>query len=456
MEESNIRLAEAKLRAYKQEHVLKVLRNLPEAAKQKLAEQIERIDFERMFKALDEHHVSNQSSIANIKPIPFEDWDCYDAGEQHAFTEIGWELLSKGKIGAIVVAGGQGSRLGHEGPKGTIDIGLPSGKSLFQLQAERLLNLSRRAGMPIPWYIMTSPDNHEATVSFFQKHHYFGYSALDCFFFQQNTMPALDFEGKLLLTDDGAIKEVPSGHGECFASLKRSGAIANMKQRGLSWLFYYNVDNALIKVADPAFIGVAASHNHPIATKVIEKSDAKEKIGIVCMNNGRPAVLEYNEIPAEISEARTMDGHLFFSLGHISIHLFKLDFIEEHADADIPFHVASKKLDYQVRDGNAIMPDERNVYKLERFIFDFFPYADQLTVLKTRREDEFAPVKNKAGEDSPQSARNLVLAQQKRWLHAAGIQLEQLKHRDIEISPLLSYSGEGLNPDVLNELLTHI
>ncbi|WP_169090923.1 UTP--glucose-1-phosphate uridylyltransferase [Paenibacillus sp. PL91] len=451
--ETSIRLAEAKLRAYKQEHVLKMLKDLPKPAQQKLIKQIDRIDFERLFKALDEHNQSKKPDIASVTPIPYEDWDCYEEQEKHAFTEIGWELLRKGKIGAIVVAGGQGSRLGHEGPKGTLDICLPSGKSLFQLQAERLLNLSGSAGRLIPWYIMTSPDNHDATVSFFQKHQYFGYSALDCFFFQQNTLPALDLEGKLLLTADGAIKEVPSGHGECFASLKRSGAIADMKQRGLSWLFYYNVDNALIKVADPAFIGVAASHNHPIATKVIEKSDAGEKIGIVCLNHGRPAVLEYNEIPDHINEARTNDGRLFYSLGHISIHLFKLAFIEEYADADVPLHIASKKLDYL---GNKVMRDVPNAYKLERFIFDFFPYADQLTVLRASREDEFAPVKNKAGDDSPHSARQLVLAQHMRWLHAAGIRLDMLKQREIEISPLLSYSGEGLNIEVLNNPSSNI
>ncbi|OBZ13767.1 UDPGP type 1 family protein [Bacillus sp. FJAT-26390] len=402
---TNMRLVEARLRAYKQEHVLKVLKNLPEPAKQKLIAQVEQIDFERLFQALAEHNDSNKSSTANVTPIPFEDWDSYDEGEQRVFTKRGWELLRNGKVGAIVVAGGQGSRLGHDGPKGTFDIGLPSGKSLFQLQAERLLNLSKRAGHLVPWYIMTSPDNHEATVSFFQKHHFFGYPAADCFFFQQKTMPALDFEGKLLVTADGALEQLPSGHGECFASLERSGAIADMKHRGLEWLFYYNVDNALIKVADPAFIGVASTHNHPIATKVIEKTNADEKIGIVCLNNGRPAVLEYNEIPDEINEARTKDGRLFYNLGHISIHLFKFRFIEKHAGAELPLHVASKN----------------NAYKLERFIFDFFTYADQLTVLKAKREDEFAPVKNKDGADSPQSARELVLAQHQPWPQAKNI-----------------------------------
>lgn len=416
MLEPKINKMEATLLAYKQEHVLTVLRQLPQAAKEKLAAQIAQIDFETLFKSIDKYTRLPVSIKEPIKPISFEDWEDYEEREQAAYTERGWELLRAGRIGAIVVAGGQGSRLGHDGPKGTLDIGLPSRKSLFQLQAERLLYLSEKAGKAIPWYIMTSPDNHEATEAFFRSAAYFGYSAKDCFFFQQNTMPALDLNGKLLLSAEGMVQLAPSGNGECFAALKRSGAIADMKERGLEWLFYYNVDNALIKVADPAFIGVAALHNNPIATKVIEKTDAEEKIGIFCLKNGRPAVLEYTEIPDDIKAKRTKDGRLFYNLGHISIHLFKLDFIEEHADAALPYHVATKKMNVWDERGRLIKPAEPNAYKLERFIFDFFPLASQLTVLKARRQEEFAPVKNKTGEDSPQSARKLVMELHKRRL----------------------------------------
>ncbi|WP_235560867.1 UDPGP type 1 family protein [Bacillus sp. FJAT-28004] len=443
----HIRLAEAKLRMYEQEHVLKILARLPDQEKNILAAQIMEVDFVRLNKALAEHNQPKEvinDTIDTISAIPFEDWEDFEQGAKAAYTERGWELLRAGKVGVIVVAGGQGSRLGHEGPKGTLDIGLPSQKSLFQLQAERLLYLSRKAGKSIPWYIMTSPDNHEETTAFFHSLDYFGYPAEDFFFFQQNTMPALGHDGKLLLTEDGTLMLAPSGNGECFASLKRSGAIADMKRRGLEWLFYYNVDNALIKVADPAFIGVAAARNHMVATKVIEKTDVDEKIGILCLKNERPAVLEYNEIPAAIKDKRTKDGKLFYNLGHISIHVFKFDFIEDHADADIPFHAASKKMKYMDAEGNMISPTEPNAYKLERFIFDFFPLADQLTILRGTREEEFAPVKNKTGEDSPHSARKLVLSLHRNWLRAAGVPEEQLHGRDIEISPLISYDGEGL------------
>lgn len=404
-----------KLRAYHQEHLLDRLEGLPESARRKLSAQIEHMELDQLFAAIEKYKQAAKSSSGdNITPIDYEDWDRYEEQDKQAFTEQGWELLRAGSVGAVVVAGGNGSRLGHDGPKGTYDIGLPSGKSLFQLQAERLLHLSKRAGRTIAWYIMTSPDNHDATVAFFQAADFFGYPVEDCVIFQQNMMPAVDHDGKLLISEVGGIKLAPSGNGECFASLKRSGALADMKQRGVEWLFYYNVDNALIKVADPAFIGVAAHYNNKIATKVIEKTNPDEKIGIVCRQNGRPAVLEYNEIPETIRNERTKEGRLLYDLGHISIHVFKVTFIEEYADADIPYHVASKRVEYLDKEGHIIVPTKPNAYKLERFIFDFLPFAEKITVLKVNREDEFAPVKNKTGEDSPASARRLVLALHRR------------------------------------------
>ncbi|NIK78872.1 UDP-N-acetylglucosamine pyrophosphorylase [Paenibacillus castaneae] len=442
----------AKLLHYKQEHLLCIMETLSINKKNKLMEQLKHIDFEQLMTILQQKDQQKIQS-PNVTPIHYEEWDDYGEKEQDAFTQKGMELLHNGEIGVIVVAGGQGSRLGHDGPKGTFDIGLPSGKSLFQLQGERLLNLSTRAGKSIPWYIMTSPENHKDTLTFFQASHYFGYPPEDCFFFQQNTMPALDHEGKLLLSPEGLLQLAPSGNGECFSSLKRSGALADMKKRGINWLFYCNVDNALIQIADPAFIGAAAEYNHPIATKVIEKTNVDEKIGILCLNDNRSSVLEYNEIPEDLRNEKDENGRLRYHLGNISIHLFRIDFIEEHADTEIPFHIASKRMDCMDAEGRSLSPDEPNAYKLERFIFDFFPLAEQMTVLMGLRNNEFAPVKNKEGEDSPESARKLVFKLHREWLMAAGVPLEKLPAGDIEISPLLSYGGEGLNSRSVKELL---
>ncbi|WP_141499604.1 UTP--glucose-1-phosphate uridylyltransferase [Paenibacillus luteus] len=445
--EQRTRTAEDKLRTYNQMHLIERLQRLPEDERYKLAEQVDHIALDQLFKLLEEQKLAEVSAEASIKPIAYESWEKFEKQEQQAFTDRGWELLRRGGVGAIVVAGGNGSRLGYDGPKGTLDIGLPSGKSLFQLQAERLLHLSRDAGKIIPWYVMTSEDNHEATTAFLQASDYFGYPAEDCFIFQQNSMPAVGHDGQLLLSMDGGIKLAPSGHGDCFASLKRTGALGDMKRRGLDWLFYCNVDNALVKMADPAFIGVAAYYNRDIAAKVVEKTDGQEKIGIMCERNGRPAVLEYNEIPDEISNARSKEGHLLYHLGHISILLFKLDFIDKHADADIPYHMASKKMDHLDAKDQLIEPDKPNAYKLERFIFDFFPFTELITVLKVERHEEFAPVKNKAGVDSPGSARRLVLSLHRKWLIEAGVPPEKLKGRDIELSPLQSYGGEDLSSE---------
>jgi UDP-N-acetylglucosamine pyrophosphorylase len=451
--DNNLLFAETMLHKYKQEHVLRLLERLPAEEKARLIDQIQSVDFEQFISILNKKDRRIEEDSAYLTPIPYEDWDQYDKNQQDAYTQLGWELIRSGKVAVIVVAGGQGSRLGHDGPKGTLDIDLPSRKSLFQLQAERLLNLSRRADKYIPWYIMTSPENHQETVAFFSSSNYFGYPADDCYFFQQNTMPVLDHEGKLLLTASSELRLAPSGNGECFSSLKRSGALADMKKRGVTWLFYYNVDNALIKVADPAFIGVAASLNNPIATKVIEKTNPDEKIGFVCLKNKLPAVVEYTEIPNHFLKEREQDGRLTYHAGNISIHLFRYDFVEQHADAEIPYHVASKRMDYVDSAGNLMRPKAPNAYKLERFIFDFFPLASKLTVLMMKREEEFAPVKNKEGEDSPASARDLILMLHKKWMIDAGIPAEQLQSRAIEIPPLLSYSGEGLSAEIVKELI---
>lgn len=447
--DNHLLITETILNKYRQEHVWRLLERLSAEDKAPLINQIQRVDFEQLNAILNKKDRQIEDNSVHITPIHYEEWDKYDSIEQDAYTQLGWELLRLGKVAVIVVAGGQGSRLGHAGPKGTLDIGLPSRKSLFQLQAERLLNLSRRANRYIPWYIMTSPENHQETVAFFSSANYFGYPADECFFFQQNTMPVLDHEGKLMLTASSELRFAPSGNGECFSSLKRSGALADMKKRGVAWLFYYNVDNALIKVADPAFIGVAASHNNPIATKVIDRTNPDEKIGIVCLKNNIPAVMEYTEIPDRLLQERGHDGRLTYHAGNISIHLFRYDFVERHADIELPYHAAIKRMDYVNSKGDLVKPKAPNAYKLERFIFDFFPLAPKVTVLKMKREEEFAPVKNKEGEDSLISARNLVLNLHKKWLIDAGIPAEHVQSRAIEISPLLSFSGEGLSLELL-------
>ncbi|MCI3919179.1 UDPGP type 1 family protein [Paenibacillus sp. TRM 82003] len=438
--------------AYSQEHLLKYYSSLSEASKEKLLGQIEKLDYAALRELF--HHTKQPSvSIGGISPIEAYNSEDFSEEERKQLTETGWDRLRQGKVAALVVAGGQGSRLGHEGPKGTYDIGLPSGKSLFQLQAERLLNLSRRVGRSIPWYIMTSPENHQETTRYFQASEYFGYIPEDVFFFCQNVLPALDSGGRVLLSAKDEIGLTPSGNGDVFASMKRSGVLDDLKRRGVEWLFYYNVDNALIRVVDPLFVGTAAYHNHPIATKVAEKAYPEEKVGILCLKDGRPAVLEYMDVPKELMYATNSSGHLTYGLANLSIHLFRTDFIERYASTNIPYHVAHKAVKYIDDQGHPVQPASPNAYKFEKFIFDFFPFTERMTVLKIRREEEFAPVKNKDGKDSPATARRLVQELYKRWLLEAGAAPSVLEGRDFEISPLVSYAGEGLTPEVLKVLL---
>jgi UDP-N-acetylglucosamine/UDP-N-acetylgalactosamine diphosphorylase len=398
--------------AYGQLHLLQWYEQLDEAAQSRLLNQIESIDLEAIA-SLYEAAKQPAEVAGELAPMPAIDWESMPAEEQQVFAEQGLELLRTGKVGALVVAGGQGSRLGHPGPKGTFSIGLPKGESLFQLQAERLLDLSNQAGFFIPWYVMTSPENHDETVQFFSQHVHFGYPSTEIFFFQQAVLPAMDTEGRILLAAKDQIALTPSGNGEVFASLARSGALQDMKRRGLEWIFYYNVDNALIQVADTRFLGVASHHNHPIATKAARKAYPEEKVGILCKRNGRPAVVEYTDVPKELMYASDEQGELIYGVGNISIHLFRLDWIERHAGAALPYHAAFKKIPYLNGEGALQTPSEPNAYKFERFIFDFFPLVDHMTVLLMNRDEEFAPVKNQTGADSPETARQLVLKQQK-------------------------------------------
>jgi UDP-N-acetylglucosamine/UDP-N-acetylgalactosamine diphosphorylase len=429
-----------------QEHILQFYHQLSDSSRKLLLDQVESMDWARLQRLTKEALGKEASVPGELSPMEAYPWETYSPEEKRYFEELGWSKLRIGKVAAIVAAGGQGSRLGHPGPKGTFSIGLPSGKSLFQLQAERLLNLAARAGCPIPWCIMTSPDNHEETVRFFENHRYFGYSPKDLFFFIQGELPALDEQGKVLLAEKDRLNLSPSGNGEAFLALERSGILQELKRRGVEWLFYYNVDNAIIKIADPRFVGVAAHYGRPIATKAAYKVSPEEKVGILCKREGRPAVLEYTEVPFFLTQQRDADGKYLYGLGNLSIHLFRMDFVERHLGYPLSYHAAHKKLQTVDEAGHVMMPESPNGYKLEQFIFDYFPLADEMTVLVMDRMEEFAPVKNRTGEDSPETARRQVLDVHKRWRQAAGVDTRNWSDDKLEISPLDSYAGESLEP----------
>ncbi|MBJ6360135.1 UDPGP type 1 family protein [Paenibacillus sp. MAHUQ-46] len=431
----------ALLKIWRQEHLLEHYDTLPEVRKQELLEQILALDFEW----LRHLHMNNEKDtglqVSGLAPLSVQSLDDLKT-DRGNIEQTGWDLLREGKVAALLVAGGQGSRLGYNGPKGTLDIGLPSRKSLFQLQAERLLNLGRRAGTTIPWCIMTSPGNHKATFDFFAQHQYFGYDKEQLFFFNQAVIPALDHKGKIILETPWRICSVPNGTGGCISAMRSSGILDQLKARGVEWFFYYNVDNALIKVADPHFIGFAHTSGQPIACKVIAKRDADEKIGVVCLQDGRPSVVEYSDFPEQLKRQRDIKtGRLLYDTGNISIHMFQLQFLEKASRQQLVYKAVQK--DVQTFQGPV------RAYKYEAFIFDLFAYASGMSLVKVEREEEFAPVKNAAGPDSPEEARRLLLHVHQTWFEKLGVSEDLFKGREIEVSPLISYDGEGLAVDML-------
>ena len=394
--------------------------------------------------ANDLDKIQNSNKSESLEPLQGKAWEAFGIAERAAMANSGMRALREGQVAAFLVAGGQGTRLGHEGPKGTFQIGLPSGKSLFQLQAERILNLGRQAGKPIPWVIMTSADNHEATTSFFTAHKNFGVAEKDLYFFQQDQLPVVDGQGRILLDSMGGISLGPNGNGGCFLGLKKSGTLDALNNRGVKWVFVYSVDNALVKVCDPSFVGFAQASGLPAASKAVSKASPEEKVGVFCLRNARPSVIEYSEMTQEMLGAVDAKNRLLFSSANIAIHLFKLDFLSENADSTLPYHVAHKKIKRITSNGEIDNPTIPNAYKFELFMFDLFPRAPGMAILEVKREEEFAPVKNAAGSDSPASARELILNMHRSWAMNMGLSEVEIGDGKVEISPLISYAGEGI------------
>lgn len=368
---------------------------------------------------------------ADLKPMPFK--IASDDLRYDYWKETGEILLGKGQVAAFLVAGGQGSRLGFEGPKGMFDIGLPSHKSLFQLQAERLQNLAAQVGHAIPWCIMTSPLNHEATVNFFTENNFFGMDRQNIRFFEQGTICALTPEGKAVLDGDDHLALVPDGNGGCFRALAQSGTLAWLIERGVKYVFLYSVDNALCRVCDPAFIGALASEGRSMsASKVVHKANANEKVGIFAFQNRKPGVVEYSDLPEEYRDMTNPDGSLTFDGGNIAIHLFKIEGLRKLQTSKLPWHTARK----------TVCGIEK-CWKFEQFLFDAFPQLGSMMPFGVIREEEFSPVKNAEGNDSPKTARNMIGQLHRDWLRKANVEVNPRKL--YEISPAISYAGENLN-----------
>ena len=292
------------LEKYNQEHILKSYERLNEADKEKLLEQVLRIDFEQILNLYEKTKEKVEFKDSKIEPVPSVDSATLLEQERKKYTEVGEEIIKSGKLAAVTMAGGQGTRLGHNGPKGTYDLGLPSHKSLFEILCDGLKETWNKYGTVVPWYIMTSRENNDATVKFFEDNNYFGYPKDAVTMFKQGELPMVDEDGKLIIDENGFIKEAADGHGGIFESLYRNGALDDMKKRGIEWIFVGGVDNPLVRMTDVMFTGFAAANNYKAASKTIVKAYPEEKVGVFCKKDGKPYVIEYTEISEEMANER--------------------------------------------------------------------------------------------------------------------------------------------------------
>lgn len=453
----------ARFQKYNQEHVLSGYGQLFADQKEQLLDDCEQVDFEWLAlrrAELSAGRTAGSPSPATMTPAPVVTLrDRADRAEDMAkATRAGEEILRQGKAAAFLVAGGQGTRLGFSGPKGSYPVGPVGGRTLFQWHAEQILARSRRYGAAIPWYIMTSSENDQDTKRFFEDNGYFGLPQNDVFFFRQTMVPCLDFEGRLMLSSPSTLAMNPSGHGGSLSGLKSSGAIKDMKKRGIEVLSYFQVDNPLVTICDPLFIGLHTLAGAEMSSKVLEKSGPAERIGVACLLDGKPAVVEYIDLDEENQRAVDADGKLVYWAGSIAIHMINVAFADRVAEAGLPWHRSRKKVTHFA--GNRLIkPTEENAVKFETFVFDALPFAKTTVNLEVKREHEFAPVKNPEGIDSVVSARELLTNYFCEWLAAAGVAVPAHDITGgngawkpvVEISPLYSLDAgelaEKIKPD---------
>lgn len=455
---ANFETIRAELEAHGQDHLLRFYDRLSPDDQRALLEQIEGIDLDEIDEWV-EHHVRRTPEVeipSDIRPpeiVAGGRTVDEPSPELAGPRRRGEELIAAGKVAAFVVAGGQGTRLGYEGPKGCLEATPVAHKPLFQVFAEQILAARQRWDVSIPWYVMTSPTNDVPTRAFFRQHKYFGLPEEDVFFFPQGVMPAIGYDGKLLLSTPGRVAMSPNGHGGALPALRNSGALEDMARRGVEYISYFQVDNPLVHVLDAAFVGLHAERAAEMSAKSLPKRDPMEKLGNFCLIDGKVHVIEYSDLPEELARQTTDDGRLVFNAGSIAIHILSRSFVERlTADGKcrLPWHRAEKKVSHVDAKGNTVTPDEPNAVKLEMFIFDAMPLAEETVILETLRTEEFSPIKNASGPDSLTTSLHDQVRRAATWLEAAGVSVPRDADGQIaaalEISPLFADA-----PDVLKE-----
>ncbi|KAG8848043.1 UDP-N-acetylglucosamine pyrophosphorylase [Tulasnella sp. 330] len=456
-----------------QDHLFQFWPELSKLEQTTLCHQLKSLDVNRVNRvwqtAVDAEKagLSGTSDDEEIRPLPCDAFDTVidNPAKEAEWRKVGLKAIADGHVAVLLMAGGQGTRLGSSDPKGCYDIGLPSHKSLFQYQAERILRLQTVAeeenGKPkgsviIPWYIMTSGPTRKPTVAFFEKNHHFGLHAKNVIFFEQGTLPCLTMNGKILLDSKSRVAVAPDGNGGLYAALRAPispsshsthNVVHDLESRGIHYVHVYGVDNCLVRVADPVFFGYSISKQADCAAKVVRKTTPTESVGVVAMRGKHFSVIEYSEISKE--QAEQMEGdQLAYRAANIVNHFYTTEFLKqvESFEEKMAFHIARKKIPHvDIGSGEHLKPAKPNGMKLELFVFDVFPFAKHMVVLEVDRKEEFSPLKNApgTGTDDPETSRKDLLSQQRRFMEHAGATMEG--EIEIEISPLVSYAGEGLS-----------
>ena len=393
----------AKLKLYNQEHVLAYYEELSEEEKQMLLSQIDDTDFSMLASCKEEKKENGRGVISPLAAMQLSEI----AEKKDAYTAIGLEALKAGKVGAVLLAGGMGTRLGSDDPKGMYNIGLTKDVYIFQRLIENLMDVVKLTECWIPLYIMTSDKNHEATTTFLKEHDYFGYNSDYVTFFMQEMAPAADYDGKVYLEEKWKMSTSPNGNGGWYSSMYKWNVAQKAMEDGVEWLNVFAVDNVLQRIADPCFVGAVIDKGCACGAKVVRKCAPDEKVGVMCLEDGRPSIIEYYELTDELMNAKDENGDPAYYFGVILNYLFRIADLEKIREKNLPLHIVEKKIPYLDVQGNKVKPEEVNGYKFEQLVLDMIHELDSCLPYEVERNKEFAPIKNKTGVDSVESARNL-------------------------------------------------
>ncbi|EFA08004.1 UDP-N-acetylhexosamine pyrophosphorylase-like Protein [Tribolium castaneum] len=457
---------ERKLRQLDQSHLLQFFYKFSDEEKKNFLQHLQGLDLDASARLFE--RAKNCLDVApdteDMKPIPhsqFESEEGCDGETLERYRIRGLEAIGAGEVGVLLLAGGQGTRLGVTYPKGMYSVGLPSGKTIFQIQAERIRRVQHLAkkhtgkGGKVTWYIMTSGPTDKMTETFLKSHNFFGLDPQNVVLFKQGLLPCFDFDGKIILEAPNLVALAPDGNGGIYRALHVNGVLDDMRRRGVKYIHAHSVDNILTKVADPVFIGYFIEKGGDCAAKVVKKAGPTEAVGVVCQIKGRFQVVEYSEISEEKAHLRDEEGNLVYSAGNICNHLFTTVFLQRVSDEfehELKLHVAKKKIPFVDETGQTVTPEKPNGIKIEKFIFDVFPFSDRFVTWEVPRKSEFSAMKNmdSVGKDCPSTARQDLLALHRTYIEKAG----GVVSAEVEISPLLSYTGEELEARVKGKMFT--